>query len=927
LGPYQLLRRIAKGGMGEIHLAYDPICRRNIALKRVRKELIAKESIRRRFLREAWITSQLSHPGVIPIYNIHAEEEHLYYTMPYLEGETLRDLLRRTRKAAKEGRPTAAEQTIRGLMRSFLSVCQTIAYAHSRSIIHRDLKPDNIIIGKYGEVAILDWGLARWTFEEEEMGDTIEGYGETADLTVPGRIFGTLSHLAPECCLGEPASRRSDIFSLGVILYQILTLTLPFDRPSLKGIEETVKKEKFVDPAKVAPYRDVPMALGRVVERCLQHDPAVRYAAVDDLIDDLRAYMIGQADWFEVAHLEIDRFEDWEMAEYIFMPQKLAVTGHAEGSEWARVMISRESFSGNCRLSCRLRILEEGEGLGLLMSVGEEGAMKRSNQGLCMWLGSDPDEGSKLFRAAAEVSSIPDLFLERGRWFHVDLRKEQSNLYLYIDGQLVYTYLNYLPVMGTHVGLLCRDGEFEIEGLTVSVGNLSLKVDCLAIPDAFLEAKIYDRALSEYRRISASFPDRSEGRSAQFRAGITLLEQAQTSRQESELFEEALDEFGKLHSTPAAPLEYLGKSLVYHSMEEADDEVNMLELAIRRYPNHPMISSVREHIRVRLFETARIDRRINYRYALLIAHKLPDLLDLPDTASHMAHLQTHWEPLPFLMPIPERAQLPEMDRYLLAVPLAFWLAKPYTLAELLDEVGEGPPTAIANGLSCLIQLGSYQLTKERLDNLEREWQAPLRAAITAFEENSQAGATQLLAHCSGAPPALFLSTALFLADRALSEQQSDLVHYIVDQLPGDLITSPAVQIEIDARTIWAHLLDGRWEKAAELFSRYPLELLDDETSLLRTLFGCWLAVTEGVEIAQVHFEGVVEKRYPRSCALLSHYLAGRAVATPEWEKSAFLWERRALYRQLSLYYHCTGESEQEIHFQNLERREQVDVPE
>lgn len=256
LGQYKLLHQIARGGMGEIFLAYDPVCRRNIALKRIRPDLQGKQRLKRRFLREAWITSHLSHPGVIPIYNIHVEGKQIYYTMPYVEGETLREYLRRARKAQKEAIECPAEATIPALTRSFLTLCQTIAYSHAHGVIHRDLKPDNIMLGRYGEVALLDWGLAKWVFEEEDQFDDIqpfEGYDGVAGLTIPGRVFGTLTHLAPECCFGQSATILSDIYALGVILYQILSLHLPFDRPSIEELEELVPKECFTPPLQARP--------------------------------------------------------------------------------------------------------------------------------------------------------------------------------------------------------------------------------------------------------------------------------------------------------------------------------------------------------------------------------------------------------------------------------------------------------------------------------------------------------------------------------------------------------------------------------------------------------------------------------------------------------------------------------------------------
>jgi eukaryotic-like serine/threonine-protein kinase len=155
LGPYQILRDIGKGGMGEVFLAYDTICGRKIALKRIRSDLANHTQIHRRFLKEAHITSQLTHPSIIPIYIIHGENQEVYYTMPYVEGETLKQILRETFQAEKHGEKShSIGSSIPTLVRLFLNVCQAIAYAHSKNVLHRDLKPENIIVGKYGEVLI-----------------------------------------------------------------------------------------------------------------------------------------------------------------------------------------------------------------------------------------------------------------------------------------------------------------------------------------------------------------------------------------------------------------------------------------------------------------------------------------------------------------------------------------------------------------------------------------------------------------------------------------------------------------------------------------------------------------------------------------------------------------------------------------------------
>ncbi|MFA5249919.1 MAG: protein kinase, partial [Parachlamydiales bacterium] len=156
LGNYRILKHLAKGGMGEVFLAFDPVCSRTVALKKIREDFKKNPLMRRRFLKEAQIASRLTHPAVIPIYSIHDDENEIYYTMPYVEGKSLKELL-------IEASQDPAKHSIPHFIRIFLSVCEAVAFAHLKKILHRDLKPANILVGKYGEVLVLDWGIATFT--------------------------------------------------------------------------------------------------------------------------------------------------------------------------------------------------------------------------------------------------------------------------------------------------------------------------------------------------------------------------------------------------------------------------------------------------------------------------------------------------------------------------------------------------------------------------------------------------------------------------------------------------------------------------------------------------------------------------------------------------------------------------------------------
>jgi serine/threonine-protein kinase len=324
--------------MGAVFLAYDTLCGRYIALKRIKSNLTKHQIIRERFLRESRLTSQLAHPTIIPIYAIHCEESEIYYTMPYVAGETFKQLLKEAKKQLREeGETDTGLSNIYSLLRIFLSICQGVSYAHSRGVLHRDLKPENIMIGQYGEVFILDWGLAHLLASEEQAasasdeklllcdGKETEMEAAAQGLTVVGKILGTVAYLAPERALGKPASIQTDIYALGVILYQILTLKMPFKRGTIAEFRKTVHLENFIDPSVVAPYGDVPRILCRVVKKCLEPQPEDRYQKVEQLIQDVATFTEGHSEWFALSHLNRDVKSDWQFQEHILWTQYAAI--------------------------------------------------------------------------------------------------------------------------------------------------------------------------------------------------------------------------------------------------------------------------------------------------------------------------------------------------------------------------------------------------------------------------------------------------------------------------------------------------------------------------------------------------------------------------------------------------------------------------
>ena len=515
---YQLIKNIGKGGMGEVFLAFDTVCERRIALKMIRSDLLEHPQIRHRFLKEAHITCQLTHPAIIPIYSIREDHPSAYYTMPFVAGETLKQIIRKTRQQEKKGeKPDHIGSSIPALMRIFITICQAVAYAHSNGVLHRDLKLENIIVGTYGEVLILDWGLAKFIespVRDEEL--PALPLPRHKEITRLGKVVGTVAYMAPERALGQQATIKTDIYALGVILYQLLTLKSPYKRGSLVEFRKNMDKEEWIDPVAAAPYRDVPRMLARSAAKCLNRNPQERYYSVDEIIYELENYLEGRSEWFHVADLEVKRKSDWEFQEHVLIAEHMAITHITEEAEWVSLMISQQSYSGNIRIETSVCLGEEGHGIGLLLSIPEASDRTYINDGYCLWLGSDHHRSTKLLRANVEVMQAPDIFLKRHQWAKIRIEKIDKTIHLYINDTLQFSYIAHLPLIGTHIGLLSRDADFDMQPLMVSVGSLNLTVNCLAVPDAFLAHRDFNQALSEYRRIAYSFPDRVEGREALF---------------------------------------------------------------------------------------------------------------------------------------------------------------------------------------------------------------------------------------------------------------------------------------------------------------------------------------------------------------------------------------------------------------------------
>jgi len=294
---YEIVTRLGSGSMGEVFLGRDATLKRTVAIKRVHPNIVSDAVQVRRFLHEAQITAQLDHPAIVPVYGLEdIDRDAPAYAMKFVNGVTLsRFLEEASEQIARQGTPDGSH-SLRARVELLVPVLNAIAYAHRRGVLHRDLKPDNIMIGRFGQVLVMDWGIARVMGHPDEV-DTWRGSAEVGDtqlnLTRTGTVIGTPMYMSPEQTLGEELDAASDQYTLGLILQEVATL-LPARRAPSTVLMLELASQGHRQPIGDGAER-VPRALGRIIDKATALEPARRYASVEALADDVRRFLADQS--------------------------------------------------------------------------------------------------------------------------------------------------------------------------------------------------------------------------------------------------------------------------------------------------------------------------------------------------------------------------------------------------------------------------------------------------------------------------------------------------------------------------------------------------------------------------------------------------------------------------------------------------------
>src|SRR6266540_984322 len=260
LGPYRIINQIGRGGMANVYKAYQPSVDRYVAIKVLPTQLAESKEFATRFHQEARIIAMLEHPHILPVFDYGESDGVAYFVMRYLEAGTLRDKME-----AKRPLP------LNEIDRIFTQLAEALSYAHAHGVVHRDLKPANALIDSYGNIFLTDFGIAKLLESASPR------------LTQTDAIMGTPAYISPEQAQGQPVDQRSDIYSLGIILYEMVTGSVPFVADTPLAVLFKHITDPLPLPSKVKP--DIPESIEKVILKALAKNPQDRFATASDFVE------------------------------------------------------------------------------------------------------------------------------------------------------------------------------------------------------------------------------------------------------------------------------------------------------------------------------------------------------------------------------------------------------------------------------------------------------------------------------------------------------------------------------------------------------------------------------------------------------------------------------------------------------------------
>ncbi len=570
---FRIIRQLGRGGGGVVYLARECASKRDVALKLLSEEKAGSSgSTRTRFMEEALVMGQLQHPGIMPVYRFgrYSDDCEFYTMRPITEGRTLLEILNMLNRHDEK----AAEQwTMRRLVEILRSISLSMAYAHDKGVIHRDLKPANIAVGDYGEVIIMDWGLAK-VFRNKSTDSVSEGGedGEQAEddsdiqfneqaiqsvrnvpeemsrMTLQGEIVGTPSYMSPEQAGGNPdsVSPESDIYSIGVMLYEILTLTTPFTglgfAPLLKAIIHTPPEH----PLSRAPERDIPEDLTRIALKALSKKTEDRHESAYKLAEELETWLEGKPQWRELYNADfrnMESYREWSEVKGPFNKRwKVTRDGLETVSDNEHVLLYKVPVSGDIRFSCMV-CAERDTDLTIHLCSGTARDIRLTrNDGYCLRFGPASSGGSMIARNQQPAGVCSGWVPETGRAYRLCAEFSAGRIQFTADGKEILSWIDPEPLKGGLAGIASSSEGACFRDVRIEVRGKPTRVSVLDTPDSYFKDGLYDHAKKLFNDIALSHPNRREGYYAAYMQGRCLLK--------TDSISDAMDIFNDLERNP-----------------------------------------------------------------------------------------------------------------------------------------------------------------------------------------------------------------------------------------------------------------------------------------------------------------------------------------------------------------------------------------
>ncbi len=639
---YTVVKKLSEGGMGEIYLATETDLHRELAFKVMKDKLKNDPAAFLRFIEEAQITGQLEHPNIVPIHEIGIDPDgRLIFTMKLIRGKSLKTIINEEKEyfvtnsaSSTDTNASASDSSKQPLsinekINIFLKVCDAIAFAHSKNVIHRDLKPDNIMVGEFGEVVVMDWGLAKTIGAKNAADDIIAKNIKTvrgtlkvaADMTTDGSFLGTPAFMSPEQAEGaiEKIDKLSDVFALGAVLYNLLTLEYIYDAKTVEQILVQAATGAIKPARQRARFAKIPKELNAIIMKALSFDKAKRYQSVNELKQDLKAFLNSE----KISAYKGSAFEKlvkWSKrhpavslaatVSLLILFVSLAViallysnmqtaklekrTAELTAEKFARISAEREKDA----LLQKQRAQKEREHAEQLeienaeMSAQMEDLIQQ-RASLYSELGKH-EEALKNYSKAIEMNDAnPQLYIKRGKIYRLtgeyELAIADFNKAIKLDGKNSEAFNQ----RGT-VYLCLKKYDLALEdfkrAINLDKNNASAYNNCATL---FLEFKRFDDAIQNIEKALKLNPKLGE---AYVNRGLYYLMRDKDYQKALENFEQAVS------LSPNNPDAYFNLGKVYYLLYNLIDAEKALSKTIEISPNYLEAYKIRAIVYMRLFD-------------------------------------------------------------------------------------------------------------------------------------------------------------------------------------------------------------------------------------------------------------------------------------------------------------------------------------